>query len=224
MDEPSTSHINYHFIPEVMIGINNRIMLHAEAFISNRKGGLNAEGGGLYAKYRFYSKDNVYRHFRMAAFGRISTNNGEIHQEEIMTNGHNTGFQLGLIGTQLLHKLALSGTLYMEQDYDNYNDNQLPSGMADKAINYSISAGRLILPKKYNGYDQVNMNLMVELIGQTLPQNGKQYLDIAPSLQFIFNSQTRVDIAFKKELYSNMLRSAPNGILLRIEHLLFNVL
>ena len=70
----------------------------------------------------------------------------------------------------------------------------------------------------------MNMNLMVEVIGQTLPQNGKRYLDIAPSLQFIFNSQTRVDVAFRKEVYSNMIRTAPNGILFRVEHLLFNVL
>lgn len=224
MDESATAHVNYHLIPEVMVGVNNRLMLHAEGFFSNREKGLSAEGIGVYAKYRFYSRDDVYRHFRMAAFARASTNNGDIHQEEIVTNGHNTGYQLGMIGTQLLHKLALSGTVYFEQAYNNYKGNDLPKNMADKAINYSFSAGRLLLPKKYKGYNQVNMNLMVELMGQTQPQNGKQYVDIAPSLQFIFKSQTRVDIAFRKELYSNMVRSAPNGLLLRVEHLLFNVI
>lgn len=224
MDESATAHINYHFIPEIMVGVNNKLMLHAEGFFSNREKGLSAEGVGLYAKYRFYSRDDVYRHFRMAAFARASTNNGDIHQEEIVTNGHNTGYQLGLIGTQLLHKLALSGTVYYERAYDNYKSNELPVNMADHAINYSASAGRLILPKRYKGYNQVNMNVMVEVIGQYQPQNAKQYIDIAPSVQFIFNSQTRVDVAFRKELYSNMLRSAPNGVMLRVEHLLFNVL
>lgn len=224
MDESATARINYHFIPEVMVGVNNKLMLHAEGFFSNREKGLSAEGIGVYAKYRFYSRDDVYRHFRMAAFARASTNNGDIHQDEIVTNGHNTGYQLGLIGTQLLHKLALSGTVYFEQAYNNYKGNELPVTMGNKAVNYCFSAGRLLLPKKYKGYNQVNMNLMVEVIGQTQPQNGKQYVDVAPSLQFIFKSQTRVDIAFRKELYSNMLRSAPNGVLLRVEHLLFNVL
>ena len=96
MDEPATARINYHFIPEVMLGVNNKLMLHAEGFFSNRKDGFSAEGAGIYAKYRFYSRDNVYRHFRMAAFARVSTNNGDIHQEEIMTNGHNTGLSTGL--------------------------------------------------------------------------------------------------------------------------------
>lgn len=224
MDEPATAHINYHLIPEVMVGVNNKLMLHVEGFFSNREGGMSAEGAGLYAKYRFLSRDNVYRHFRMAAFGRASTNNGNIHQEEIVTNGHNTGYQLGLISTQLLHKLALSGTAYYEHAYNNYKGNELPITMADQAINYSLSAGLLVLPKRYKGYNQVNMNVMMEILAQSQPDNGKQYVDIAPSLQFIFKSQMRVDIAYRRELYSNMLRSAPNGLLIRIEHLLFNVL
>lgn len=224
MDEPATARTNYHLIPEVMLGVNNRLMLHAEGFFSNRNKSFNAEGVGVYAKYRFYSRDNVYRHFRMAAFARAATNNGDIHQQEITVNGHNTGYQLGLIGTQLLHKLALSGTVYYEQAYNNFNHHYMPAGMADKAINYSLSSGLLILPKHYKGYNQVNMNVMVDVLGQLLPQNGKQYMDIAPSLQFIFKSQTRVDIGYRKELYSNMIRTAPSGFMLRVEHLLFNVL
>jgi hypothetical protein len=68
------------------------------------------------------------------------------------------------------------------------------------------------------------MNIMMEVLGQVLAPGGKQYMDLAPSVQFIFNSQTRVDIGYKYELFGNMLRTAPNGFILRVEHLLFNVL
>ncbi|MCW3123355.1 MAG: hypothetical protein JWQ38_2847 [Flavipsychrobacter sp.] len=224
MDETYTSKINYHFIPEIMWGVNRHLMLHVEAYASNRTGNISVEGGALYAKYRFYSTDKVKRHFRMAAFGRATSNNADIHQEEIMTNGHNTGYQLGMIGTQLLHKTAISAIVYYEKALNNQGGHEFPVVAADKAINYSLSIGRLMLPRTYKSYKQTNMNLMVELLGQTLPENGKQYLDIAPSVQFIFNSQTRVDVGYKHQLQGTMLRTAPNGLLIRVEHLLFNVL
>ena len=224
MNESQTAQVNYHLIPEVMWGVNKYLMLHAEGFISNRSHSLSMEGGAVYAKYRFYSRDGLYRHFRMALTGRIASNNGDIHQEEIETNGHNTGFELGWIGTQLLHKTALSFSTSYEQITDNANHNELPAFQADKAINMSISAGHLFWPKDYKSYGQTNVNVMVEVIGQYQPQGGHAFVDIAPAVQFIFNSQTRVDVGYKYELAGNMLRTAPNGVLIRVEHLLFNVL
>jgi len=219
-----TGRINFHTIPELMWGVNKNLMIHAEGFLSNRNKGLSAEGAALYAKYRLYSKDGMYRHFRMAAFGRISTNNASIHQEEIETNGHNSGYELGLIGTQLLHKTALSVTVAYEQATNNAGNNEFPAYQPNKAINYSLSAGHLFLPVKYSSYKQTNMNAMVEVIGQYHPEDGKSFLDIAPAIQFIFNSQTRVDIGYKFQLASAMTRTAPTGLLIRVEHLLFNVL
>ncbi|MBA3828317.1 MAG: hypothetical protein H0X33_05230 [Taibaiella sp.] len=225
MDEPGTARINYHFIPEVMWGVNKRLMIHMEGFFSNRKGELSAEGIGLYAKYRILSNDRVYYHFRMAVFGRFTTNNADIHQEEIETFGHNTGYQAGLIATQLLHKTALSSTIYYEQALNNQGaGHEFPNILSNKAINYSLSGGRLLWPKQYTGFKQTNINIMAELLGQHLLDNNKQYLDIGVAVQFIFNSQTRVDIGYKRELYSNMQRTSPNGLLIRVEHLLFNVL
>lgn len=222
MQEPSI--INYHFIPEVMWGVNKNLMLHVEGYASNRNATFNLEGGAFYAKYRFFSTDKVYRHTRLATLVRISSNNGDIHQEEIETNGHNSGYEVGLIATQLLHKLALSSTVSYERATDNRKGHEFPAYMDNNALNVSLSAGRLILPKEYIGYRQTNFNLMVEFLGQRLLDNGKMYLDIAPSAQFIFNSQTRLDIGYKRQLYSNMSRTASNGILIRVEHLLFNVL
>ena len=224
MNEDNTSRINYHFVPEVMWGVNKRLMMHLEGYMSNVAGGFSAEGVGVYAKYRFFSRDKVYKHYRMAVFARASTNNGHIHQEEIATNGHNTGYQSGLIGTQLLHKTALSVTAYYERALDNLNGNEFPVTLSNNAVNYALSAGRLLIPKAYTGYKQTNMNIMVELLGQSLLGNGGRFVDVGTSLQFIFNSQTRVDVGYKYELYSTMRRTAPNGFLVRVEHLLFNVM
>jgi hypothetical protein len=224
MKEKYTQGRNYHFIPEAMWGANKHLMLHLEGFFSNDADRFRFEGGAVYAKYRFYSSDKVYRHFRMAGFGRISTNDGPIHSEEIETNGMNSGFETGLIFTQLLHKLALSSTISYERATNNRNNNEFPQSFDPNAINYSLSAGRLIFPKNYVSYKQTNLNLMLELLGQSLAGTDKRYLDLAPSMQLIFNSQTRVDIGYKLELYTNMHRTAPNGVLIRVEHLFFNVL
>jgi hypothetical protein len=40
-------------------------------------------------------------------------------------------------------------------------------------------------------------------------------IDVAPSIQFIINSQARIDLAYKQELYASMVRSAPNGFYLK---------
>lgn len=213
---------NYFLLPELMWGANKNLMIHADAFLSNRTGLLKTDGGGMYAKYRFYSKDDVHNHFRMAAYGRASYNNSIIYDEDIETAGRNAGYELGLIATKLLHKTALSSTIGFEKALDN-NTYKLPEAWDNKAFNYTVSVGQLILPKAYINYNQTNLNVMVELLGQTLAGSGKSCLDIAPSIQFIFNSQARVDIGYRKQLYSSMQRSMKDGFLLRFEYLLFNV-
>lgn len=216
--------LNYHNMPELMWGINKKWMVHAQGFISNRQeGGLETEGGGLYVKYRFLSKDDLQSHFRMAAFGRYSLNNADIHQQEIETMGHNTGYELGLIATQLLHKVAISSSVSYERALDNEPNYKFPEAESNSAINYTLSAGKLMLPKKYTSFNQTNVNLMVELLGQRLNGNGLSYLDVAPSIQFIIRSQARIDIAWRKQLYSTMNRTAANGIVVKLEYNLFNV-
>ena len=216
--------LNYHNMPELMWGINKKWMVHVQGFISNRQeGGLKAEGGSFYAKYRFLSKDDIQSHFRMAGYGRYSFNNADIHQQEIETMGHNTGFETGIIATQLLHKVAISSSLSYERALDNTSANKFPVTESNSAINYSLSIGKLMLPKVYTSYKQTNMNLMLELLGQRLNGNGRSYLDIAPSVQFIINSQARVDIGYRQELYSTLKRTAPNGIVLKLEYTFFNV-
>lgn len=224
MHEPGVG-LNYHLLPEVMWGVNKALMVHAEAFLSNRAGSTTYEGAGLYAKWRFFSRDGDHRHFRMAAFARASANNADIHQEEIETNGHNTGGELGLIGTQLLHRTALSASASVERATDNRNGSEaFPPDAARTALNGTLSAGHLVLPRQYTGYNQTNLNLMAEVLGQWLPQTGRYYVDLAPSVQLIFRSQTRLDLGYRFPVVQEMDRTAPSGFLLRLEQVLFGVL
>ncbi|MCW4469800.1 hypothetical protein OGH69_12540 [Flavobacterium sp. MFBS3-15] len=223
MKEEYDSGYNHHMMPEVTWGINKDWMVRATAYISNRNTDLVTEGGGFYAKYRFLSVDDLHSHFRMAAFGRYSFNNADIHQEEIETMGHNTGFEAGLVATKLVNKTAISSSVSYEKAMDNKPDYDFPEGQASTAMNYTLSLGRLMYPKTYTSYKQTNINLMVELLGQTLAENGKSYLDVVPSVQFIINSQARIDLAYRQELYSSMVRSAPNGVYLKLEYTFFNL-
>lgn len=228
MKGPQDPSLNYRFVPEVMWGTNKNLMLHAEGFFSNSAQpgktaqSFRAEGLGLYGKYRFYTSDQVYKHLRLAGFARVSINNSPIQQEQIDINGFNAGYQFGLIATQLLHKQAISSSVSFVQALDNGNNHSFPSGSPDKAIQASLSTGRLLLPKRYSGYGQTNFNVMLELLGEHLLNSNKASLDIAPAIQFIFNSQTRVDLGYRQELYSNMTRMSQNGFMIRVEHLLFN--
>jgi hypothetical protein len=137
--------------------------------------------------------------------------------------GHNSGFEAGLVATQLLRKVALSTGVSFVKARDNGNNNKFIYGSKDsKAVNYTFSIGKLMLPKEYKDYRQTNVNLMVEFLNQVNVGSGKYYMDIAPSVQFIFNSQSRVDIGYRKELSSTLLRTAPNGFFVRLEHNFFN--
>ncbi len=225
MDELNSSRANYHLIPGIMIGISRKLMASGNIFFSNRRETFRFEGGSIYAKYRFLSNDGLQKHFRMAVFGRLSYNNSDIHQEQIELNGHNTGIELGLVATQLLRKVALSSGLSYVKATDNGNSNKFVYGPGNsKAINYTFSIGKLMLPREYKDYSQTNLNLMVEFINQVNIGSGKYYMDIAPSVQLIFNSQSRVDIGYRMELSSTLLRTAPNGFFIRLEHTLFNAL
>jgi len=224
MDEINSSRINYHLIPELMVGVSKKITIAANVFFSNRTEVFRKEGGSIYAKYRFVSHDGVQKHFRMAAFSRISFNNSDIHQEEIEMYGHNTGFEIGIIATKLARKVAISSEVSFVKATDNGNKNKFIYGNVNsKAVDHSLSVGKLWLPKEYSTYRQTNINCMVEFLNQLNTGSGKYYMDVAPVVQVIIKSQSRIDIGYRKEISSNMIRTAPNGFFIRLEHTFFNV-
>ena len=214
---------NHYLMPELMWGANKNIMIHSSLFVSNRTNGYKVEGGSFYAKYRLFSVDDLHSHFRLAGFGRYSMNNTEVFQEQIETMRHNSGYEVGLVATQLLGKVAISSSVSFEQALNNGDNHNFPVMLSDNATNYTLSFGKLMYPKKYTNFKQTNINMMFELVGQTLNQNGKSYLDAVPSLQFIINSQARIDFSYKKQLLSSMNRLSPNGFSLNFEYTFFNV-
>ena len=167
------------FVPRVFSGIQPSGGLTLGNYLGAMKrfvdmqedGGFETEGGSVYAKYRFFSKDALKKHFRMALYGRYSFNKADIHQQEIETMGHNTGFEAGFIATQLLHKVAVSSSLSYERALDNKPNYKFPITESNSAMNFTLSVGKLMLPKVYTSYKQVNVNLMLELLGQRLNEN-----------------------------------------------------
>ncbi len=220
--ERSSGETNYHLIPEIMVGVSRKIMVHADAFLSNRNKSFVAEGGSLYAKYRFFSMDDVHSHLRLSAYGRYSFNTSDVHQPAIDLYGHNSGYQGGVIATQLINKVAISTSVSFLHALDNGEEKFSYADKNRNALNYTLSLGKLMMPKEYVSYKQINVNLMAELLGQTNVATGDNYLDLAPSAQFIFGSRARVDIAYRFALVDKLQRTTPNGAFLRLEYNLFN--
>lgn len=217
--------LNFHVMPEIMWGASAKWMFHLQSYLSNRAaGGLYNEGGSVYTKYRFFSTDDLHKHTRAAFYARYSLNRADIHQEEIETMGHNTGYELGVVATELINKVAISTSVSFEQALDNKPNYKYPITQSNNATNYTLSFGKLMYPKQYTGgLKQTNINLMCEFLGQTLNKNGRSYLDIVPSVQFIIRSQARLDVAYRQQLYSAMARTAPNGFIIKLEYTFFNV-
>lgn len=222
MDDLHSSKTEYMLIPEIMWGASKRIMVHADVFLSNRNNGFVAEGGSIYTKYRFYSVDDVHSHFRMAAYGRYSFNNTYVHQNAIDLYGHNTGYEGGIVATKLINKIAVSASGSYLHAQDNGSEKFLYGNKSRNAVNYTLSVGKLMLPKEYTSFNQTNINLMVEMLGQTNLNKGYSYLDIAPSVQFIFLSRMRIDVGYRHPLITKLHRTSPEGFLLRLEYNIFN--
>ncbi|MES2455026.1 MAG: hypothetical protein V4594_05785 [Bacteroidota bacterium] len=210
-------------MPEVMIGFNKNLMGHGQAFLSDMDGKYRFEGGSLYAKYRILSVDGLKTHSRAALFGRWSRSNRPTYTEDINLEGDNSGWQGGIIFTQLLHKLALSGTL----SYTKATNRQpeMATLQPDQMIGYTLSSGYLLLPFVYKDYKQPNFNLYFEVLGKTNPANGHSYLDLAPAVQVVLNSRTRIDLGYRFEVAGGMNRRyTKNMYLARVEFNFFNVL
>ncbi|GGH11492.1 hypothetical protein GCM10007352_17780 [Mucilaginibacter phyllosphaerae] len=208
---------------EAMYGATGKLMLHGAAYTSNfYQNNQRFEGGSFYAKYRLLSIDSVQTHFRAAIFGKAAVSRNPYRLQEITLEGDNSGLQGGLIVTQLLHKVAFSASAGYLRGLDSDNPKGTITGAKD-ALAYTLSAGYLLLPKQYKSYNQVNLNLYAELLGKTNPGYGQSYLDVAPAVQFIFNSVCRLDFSYRTPLYNNMLRNSANMYLIRFEYNFFNL-
>ncbi len=222
MKEQISNKYNFHLLPEIMIGVNRHFMFHAEGFISDRNNKLVTEGAAIYGKYRFFSKDDVHSHFRLAAFSQCAINTSDVHQEAIDLRGHNSGFNLGLVATKLINKTAISTSIAYVQAMDNGKAAEYQINNNNKAVDYTLSIGKLFLPKEYVSYNQTNMNGMLEFLCQTNLSTGKTFVDLAPSLQFIILSRMRIDLGYRFPLSKDLYRTAPSGGMIRLEYNIFS--
>lgn len=208
--------------PEVMFGVSRYLMVHANLYGSSYyQSDFKFEGVSIYAKYRFLAFDQPQSHFRVAGYGRVSLISNPLPYSEINLQGDNSGVMGGLVMTQLLHKLALSATSDISHAMDNTSNSLSPTANRNQ-LGYTFSAGYLLLPKNYTDYKQTNLNIYTEFIGKSSLDGKGSYLDIAPAIQLIFNSRTRIDLGYHKQLTGNLSRIANTGYLIRLEHNLFN--
>lgn len=215
---------SYYLAPKIGYGLSKNLMVQGGLLFSNVQKGFYLNGGSVNVKYRFLSNDGIHNHFRMAASGRYTINNSHIHEYAIDFMMHNSGYEMGIIATQLMNRLAISATGSFLHATDNANgEKYLFGNQLRNAFNYSLSGGILILPKEYTSYKQANLNFMMELLGQSNLHNGFNFLDLAPSLQVIISSRMRIDLGYRWAVVKKLQRSSEDGVLLRGEYNFYNV-
>ncbi len=212
------------YTPEVMFGLSNKFMFRISSTVSNmHTNGLEWESVNAYAKYRFLSKDKVHRHFRMAAFAETGYSNNPLYFDEISIKGDNSGFDFGLIATQLIYKTAISATAAFIQVFGEESEH-LHQEPVRSALNYSLSAGYLVLPRIYESFEQLNFNIYMELLGQQSINRDAYFVDLAPAVQFIFNSNSKLNLGYRFQLAGNANRGMERSFLVSFEHSFFNAL
>ncbi|MFI5133628.1 MAG: hypothetical protein ACHQEB_04790, partial [Chitinophagales bacterium] len=92
------------------------------------------------------------------------------------------------------------------------------------SMDYSLSAGYLLFPREYTDYKQLNVNIYTELLVQQTIDEPKNYVDLAPAVQFIFNSNAKLNIGYRFQLSGNMQRMANNSWLVSFERTFLNAL
>ncbi len=202
-------------------------MVHIGATISNMHTvAFRYESFNLYAKYRFLSKDEIHKHFRMAVFADVSATKAPFHYDEITLMGDKSGIEAGIIATQLWNKFALSGTISHTEvlDQSRKADVIYVPTRSYQSMNYSLSAGYLLFPKEYTDYKQVNINLYTELLAEQTLDIKKHCVDLAPAVQFIFNSNAKLNIGYRFQVSGNMTRMSNNSWLVSFERTFLNVL
>jgi hypothetical protein len=162
----------------------------------------------------------------MAAFLDFSGTNAPFHYDEISLMGDKSGIEGGIIATQLSNKFAVSAIVSHTQVLDKSRNDKviyLPSRNY-QSINYSLSAGYLLLPKEYTDYKQLNLNLYLELLAQQTLDRKTHYIDLAPAIQLIFNSNAKLNLGYRFQLDGSMQRMAVSSWLISFERTFLNAL
>ena len=214
---PEATNYMQRYTPEIMFGLNKKWMAHFSSTFSDMySNNVRWESVKTYLKYRFLSNDEVHKHFRMAGFGEYSYSRNTGIYDDISTDGDQSGFQGGLIMTQLWNKLAVSSTISYLQTIKNKNI-EIDVSIPGKSFNYTVSAGYLVFPFNYTSFKQTNFNVYAELLGQRALDMKKYVVDFAPGIQFIFNSNAKLNIGYRYQISGNMYRMAEKSWLVSFE-------
>lgn len=186
--------------------------------------GLNA-----YLQYRWLSIDKKKRHFRSALFLQGSSVRSAHDEAEPGLEDDTGGFGFGIIFTQLLNRLAISGTTcaILPSAYNGHvNGDKVKLNYGD-ALEWKLSFGYLLLPFEYKSYSQTNTNLYLEFIGrsydsaqvfiknieqenQSLVFDSGSYVEMHIGLQKIYNSNTRINLSIGTNIINNsFIRTYP---------------
>ena len=218
---------SYRTSPQVFLGVHRKLTFRIGGTISNMYSYRSKlESAHFYAKYRILSLDDVHRHFRMALYTEAATTNAPFHYQEINLGGDRSGVEAGLIITQLWHKLAVSGTVGHTQVFNQYRGllGQHANQHSFKSLQANFAAGYLLFPRSYESYKQTNLNLYVEVLTQRLLDRSFSYVDLAPAVQLIFASKTKLNLGYRFQVKGDMERMMQQSWLLSVETTLLGVL
>ncbi len=216
----------FRFMPELQLGLSKNWMVTGNASFSNMffQSKQQFESARLYTKYRFYSNDEVHKHFRAAVYAAGAWSNNPLVYQELNLEGDNSGLQLGVVATQLVNKFAASAGVAYVRQLEKKDKLFLGYPFSNKALQYNLSMGYLLFPLKYENYKQTNLNLYCEFLAQQNTDVKVGFIDIAPAVQLIFNSSTRFNVGARYQLTGNAHRMADRSVFISLEHYFLNAL
>jgi hypothetical protein len=214
---------------ESSIGLSKSLMIRPSATFSNMykiypDRQLNFESMALYAKWRWLSIDDIHKHLRAAVFVKSIYSTNDLLYDELTGEGDQSAFQAGLIFTQLVNKLAVSSTFTWQEvlDSERWLKYSGPRNFGYRSFNYALSAGYLMYPKKYSSYGQTNFNVYLEVIGSNGIDRQFNFLDLAPAIQLIINSSSKLNLGYRFQLAGNAFRMAQTGFNISFEQTFLN--
>ena len=210
--EPGSQSSAKILIPQISYGISKNIMVSAAFQISNNPFDVSPNSGfngfKLYSKQRILSTDKQKYHTRLSSFikyanhGKWNSPNYKFMKNNYDLDFQDSGLELGLIATQLIKKLAVSVT----SGFGVISNKTSDGTFDDKNFNSwhnSISAGYLLFPRKYKSYKQTNFNIYLEYLTSSIlssqyPSRYSKFMStLAPGVQFIIMSRSRLDFGYK---------------------------
>lgn len=224
----------YHNAVEVNYGVTGRLTMYNHFYYTFSDGYKFIGDYEPMFRYRFKDIDGKNSHLRFAGqMGfRIPVDSRSIAGNEVeyeLHPGHkikvfnfindltvpiidfhttdNYTLRSDIIATGLFHKLAVSG--HMGYNVNFAQDNFKFGNYWD----FGLSFGYLLIPKEYESYNQVNLNLYLEnkawffeknkFLDQTIINSGGFRMDTYVGLQSIFYSTFIAEVGYKIPVHSN---------------------